>query len=134
MTAREDREWKSRNNFGEKRMNMLCECLHQDPAHRVFTFGPSPAATPSFISSPSIRRKKKKKIQNHFVCCYLLTILRSSTYIGSSKGCYTWTQPNGYLLRSWKKVKTQMKAKAGLMDQKNFYIPMSLLSFSVVTS
>ena len=61
MTAREDREWKSRNNFGEKRMNMLCECLHQDPAHRVFTFGPSPAATPSFISSPSIRRKKKKK-------------------------------------------------------------------------
>ena len=61
MTAREDREWKNKNNFGEKRMNMLCECLHKDPAHRVFTFGPSPVtATPSFISSPSIRRKKKQ--------------------------------------------------------------------------
>ena len=61
MTAREDREWKSKINFGERGMDMLCECLHKDPAHRVFTFGPSPVtATPPSISSPSIRRKMKK--------------------------------------------------------------------------
>ena len=61
MTAREDREWKSKDNFGE-RMNMLFECLHKDPAHRVFTFGPSPVtAITSFISSPSIRRKNPGK-------------------------------------------------------------------------
>ena len=121
MTAREDREWKSRNNFGEKRMNMLCECLHQDPAHRVFTFGPSPVtAITSFISSPSIRRSKK--IQNHFVCCYLLTIIRSSTYIGSSHGCYIWTQPNGYLHRS-RKSESSKEIKSWINGlKKNFFI------------
>ena len=112
MTAREDREWKSKINFGERGMDMLCECLHQDPAHGVFTFGPSPVSA-SFISSPSIRRSKK--IQNHFVCCYLLTIIRSSTYIGSSHGCYIWTQPNDYL-QEIEKVKAKKKSKVGLMD------------------
>ena len=121
MTAREDRDWKNKNNFGERRMNMLCECLHQDPAHRVFTFGPSPvAASPSFISSPSIRRIKRK-IQNHFVCFHLLTILRNKTYIGSSHGCYIWIQPTGYL-QEIEKVKAQKKSKVGLLDLKKSFI------------
>ena len=74
MTAREDREWKSKINFGERGMDMLCECLHKDPAHRVFTFGPSPVtATPPSISSPSIRRKMKKSRKNPESLCVLLT-------------------------------------------------------------
>ena len=117
MTAREDREWKNKNNFGEKRMNMLCEYLHQDPAHRVFTFGPSPVtAITSFISSPSIRRKNPGKKSRITLCAancspssetvLTLVVARGVTFGPSPMAIY----------KEIKKVKAQRKSKVGLMD------------------
>ena len=111
MTAREDRDWKNKNNFGERRMNMLCECLHQDPAHRVFTFGPSPAATPSFISSPSIRRKKKKK--SRITLCAANCSPSSETVLTLvvARGVTFGPSPMA-IYKEIKKVKAQRKIKS----------------------
>ena len=42
-------------------------------------------------------------------CSKLRTILRDSSYMGSSLGCYIWTQPNGYAILEKVKVKKKEK-------------------------
>ena len=112
MTAREDRELKNKNNIGERRMNLLCECytwtqltgcLHLDPAQF------------QHLSSAllALEEARKSKITLCAAICspsseavLTLVVAMGVTFGPSPMAIYIEVE----------KVKAQKKTKVGLMD------------------